>query len=185
MDRSKRICKYNPCSQSLSSGICEYTIKILAFSICCFKFSQTFQISIFLFVHPLDKRVLDASLHTIAANAGTSTIYVRFKDKEGLFAAIVEPVAEEFLPRCLNRQETFPSFDSEVQRQEVGKYSSDAMLDIIDYFYEHFDVGKEWQTKVPKISSFLCTKTSPCVIIICTFGADEPDRIFVRIFYLA
>ena len=89
----------------------------------------------------LEKGYTDASLRTIAANAGTSTnsIYVRFKDKEGLFAAIVEPVAEEFLSRCLNMQETFHSFDSEVQRQEVGKYSSDAMLDMMDYVYDHFD----------------------------------------------
>lgn len=33
----------------------------------------------------------------------------------------------------------FPFFDSEVQRQEVGKYSSDAMLDMMDYVYDHFD----------------------------------------------
>lgn len=89
----------------------------------------------------LEKGYTDASLRTIAANADTSTnsIYVRFKDKEGLFSAIVEPVAEEFLSRCLNMQETFHSFDSEVQRQEVGKYSSDAMLDMMDYVYDHFD----------------------------------------------
>lgn len=90
----------------------------------------------------LEKGYTDASLRTIAANADTSTnsIYVRFKDKEGLFAAIVEPAAEEFMSRCRNVQETFHSFDSEVQRQEVGKYSSDAMLDMMDYVYDHFDI---------------------------------------------
>ena len=89
----------------------------------------------------LEKGYTDASLRTIAANADTSTnsIYVRFKDKEGLFSAIVEPAAEEFMSRCRNIQETFHSFDSEVQRQEVGKYSSDAMLDMMDYVYDHFD----------------------------------------------
>lgn len=90
----------------------------------------------------LEKGYTDASLRTIAANADTSTnsIYVRFKDKEGLFSAIVEPAAEEFMSRCRNIQETFHSFDSEVQRQEVGKYSSNAMLDMMDYVYDHFDV---------------------------------------------
>ena len=89
----------------------------------------------------LEKGYTDASLRTIAAEAETSTnsIYVRFKDKEGLFAAIVEPVSEEFMSRCLDVQETFHSFDSDVQRREVGKYSSDAMLDIVDYIYDHFD----------------------------------------------
>lgn len=58
---------------------------------------------------------MDASLRTIVAEAETSTnsIYVCFKDKEGLFAAIEEPVLEEFLSRYLDVQETFHGFDSE------------------------------------------------------------------------
>lgn len=89
----------------------------------------------------LEKDYMDASLRTIASEAGTSTnsIYVRFKDKEGLFAAIVEPVLEEFLSRCLDIQETFHGFDSETQRREVGTYSGNAMLDMVDYMYEHFE----------------------------------------------
>lgn len=89
----------------------------------------------------LEKGYMDASLRTIASEAGTSTnsIYVRFKDKEGLFAAIVEPVSEGFLSRCLDVQETFHGFDSETQRREVGQYSGNAMLDMVDYIYEHFD----------------------------------------------
>lgn len=89
----------------------------------------------------LEKGYIDASLRTIASEAGTSTnsIYVRFKDKEGLFAAIVEPVSEEFLSRCLDVQETFHGFDSETQRREVGTYSGNAMLDMVDYMYDHFD----------------------------------------------
>lgn len=89
----------------------------------------------------LEKGYMDASLRAIAEKAGTSTnsIYVRFKDKEGLFAAIVEPVSEEFMSRCLDIQETFHGFDSETQRREVGTYSGNAMLDMMDYIYDHFD----------------------------------------------
>ena len=89
----------------------------------------------------LEKGYTDASLRTIASEAGTSTnsIYVRFKDKEGLFGAIVEPVSEEFMARCLNVQETFHGFDSETQRKEVGKYSGNAMLNMVDYIYDHFE----------------------------------------------
>lgn len=89
----------------------------------------------------LENGYTDASLRTIAAEAETSTnsIYVRFKDKEGLFAAIVEPVYNEFLNRCLDIQETFHGFDSETQRREVGSYSRSAMLDMVDYIYDHFD----------------------------------------------
>lgn len=89
----------------------------------------------------LEKGYTEASLRTIASEAGTSTnsIYVRFQDKEGLFGAIVEPVSEEFMSRCLKIQETFHGFDSETQRREVGQYSSDAMLGMVDYMYDHFD----------------------------------------------
>lgn len=89
----------------------------------------------------LDKGYQDASLRTIAQRAGTSTgsIYTRFGDKAGLFTAIVEPVSEEFIARCLDVQETFHSFDSERQRREVGIYSGNAMLDMVDYIYDHFE----------------------------------------------
>lgn len=89
----------------------------------------------------LEKSYTDASLRTIASEAGTSTcsIYVRFKDKEGLFSAIVEPVAEEFMARFRAVQEAFHSFDAETQRSEVGRYSADEMLKLVDYMYDHFD----------------------------------------------
>lgn len=89
----------------------------------------------------LEKGYTDASLRKIAAEAETSTnsIYVRFKDKEGLFAAIVEPVSEGFMSRCLDMQETFHGFDSETQRREVGQYSSNAMLGMVDHIYDNFD----------------------------------------------
>ena len=89
----------------------------------------------------LEKGYMDASLRTIASAAETSTnsIYVRFKDKEGLFGAIVEPVSEEFMSQFMNVQETFHAFDSETQRREVGRYSAGEMLKMVDYIYEHFN----------------------------------------------
>lgn len=89
----------------------------------------------------LDKGYMDASLRSIAEKAETSTnaIYVRFQDKEGLFSAIVEPVAEEFMEKFRGVQETFHSFDAETQRKEVGQYSVAEMLNLVDYMYDHFD----------------------------------------------
>ena len=89
----------------------------------------------------LENGYVDASLRTIAANAETSTnsIYVRFRDKEGLFSSIVEPVMNELMDMFRNVQETFHSFDDEVQRKEMGKYSSNEMLKMIDYIYDHLD----------------------------------------------
>lgn len=89
----------------------------------------------------LEKGYRDASLRVIAENAGTSTnsIYVRFGDKEGLFSAIVEPVVEEMKHRFQTIQETFHSFDKETQKREVGQYSADEMLNLVDYIYDHYD----------------------------------------------
>ena len=43
----------------------------------------------------LEKGFTDASIRTIAQNAGvsTSTIYTRYSDKEGLFRFLVDPVS--------------------------------------------------------------------------------------------
>lgn len=88
----------------------------------------------------LEKGYMDASVRTIAEKAETSTnsIYVRFGDKEGLFSAIVEPVADEFMAWFIRIQETFHAFDQEVQREEMGRYSSNEMMKMIDYVYDHF-----------------------------------------------
>lgn len=51
----------------------------------------------------------------------------------------MEPVSDEFMSRCLDVQETFHGFDRETQRREVGTYSGNAMLDMVDYIYDHFD----------------------------------------------
>ena len=90
----------------------------------------------------LEKGYTDASLRAIAEKAGTSTnsIYVRFGDKEGLFSAIVEPVVEELKEMFQDIQTTFHSFDKETQQREVGQYSSDEMLRMLDYIYDNYEV---------------------------------------------
>ena len=57
----------------------------------------------------LEKGYSEASLRTIAAKADTTTgsIYSRFRDKEGLFGAIVEPAAEGLTRIFLKTQEEF------------------------------------------------------------------------------
>lgn len=89
----------------------------------------------------LNKGFQDASLRTIAQEAGTSTgsIYTRFGDKEGLFKAIVEPVAAEVKQMVVRIQEMFHSFDADTQRNEMGKFSDASIEGIMDYIYDHFD----------------------------------------------
>ena len=89
----------------------------------------------------LRKGYKDASLRVIAQEAGTSTgsIYTRFKDKEGLVQAIVEPAASGLKNMFLEIQETFHNFDETEQRAEMGQYTVREMGHMLDYIYEHFD----------------------------------------------
>ena len=89
----------------------------------------------------LDKGYTDASLRTIAAAAETSTnsIYVRFKDKEGLFSAIVEPALSEMLERFLKIQEAFTHLDHMAQAAQVAEYEDSGTLELVDYMYDHLD----------------------------------------------
>lgn len=88
----------------------------------------------------LEKGFIDASLRTIANNAKTSTgsIYTRFKDKEGLFKAIVNPAAEGLKKRFLQAQEDFCEKEVQEQIADMSDYSLAALLSIIDYIYENF-----------------------------------------------
>ena len=90
----------------------------------------------------LSKGFLDASLRTIAQEAGTSTgsIYTRFGDKEGLFRCLVEPVVDEFRAMFREIQENFHQLDNETQRAEMGQYTARHQMDLLDYIYDHFDV---------------------------------------------
>lgn len=89
----------------------------------------------------LIKGYKDASLRVIAADAGTSTgsIYTRFGDKQGLFGAIVEPVAEEMMQMFVEVQETFHQFEEEKQPELVTSYTYQSVTGMVDYIYDHFD----------------------------------------------
>lgn len=89
----------------------------------------------------LEKGYTEASLRTIASAAGTSTnsIYVRFKDKEGLFSAIVEPVVNGMMERFLKIQESFHQMDSTAQEAEMTEYAANGMETLLDYMYDHLD----------------------------------------------
>lgn len=88
----------------------------------------------------LENGFLKASLRNIATKANTTTgsIYTRFRDKEGLFSAIVEPTASTLIAMFTEIQESFHKFTKEVQRQEVGEYTTHSLEELIDFMYEHF-----------------------------------------------
>ena len=89
----------------------------------------------------LEKGYSDASLRTIAAKADTTTgsIYSRFGDKEGLFCAIVEPVAEGLTDIFLKTQEAFHATKAEEQPKLMQSYVVGGMDEMLDYVYDHFE----------------------------------------------
>ena len=89
----------------------------------------------------LDKGYTDASLRAIAAAAETSTnsIYVRFKDKEGLFSAIVEPALSEMIERFFKIQEAFTHMDGAAQSAHMAEYEDGGTMELVDYMYDHLD----------------------------------------------
>ena len=89
----------------------------------------------------LEKGYKDASLRVIAQEAGTSTgsIYTRFGDKEGLFEAIVGPAAGQLTEMFLKIQKDFHNLNEDTQRAEMGKYTSEHQIDMLDLISNHFD----------------------------------------------
>ena len=89
----------------------------------------------------LEKGYSDASLRTIAAEADTTTgsIYSRYKDKEGLFGAIVDPVAEHLIELFLETQEHFHALEASRQNEMMEECLSVGMLRMVDDIYDHFE----------------------------------------------
>lgn len=90
----------------------------------------------------LDKGYVDASLRTIAAEAGTTTgsIYSRYGGKEGLFSALVEPAAKEFTKIFVSVQEKFQKIEPEKQADYLDEYAENGMMLMLDYMYDYFEI---------------------------------------------
>lgn len=86
----------------------------------------------------------NASLRTIAQNASvsTSTIYTRFKDKEGLFKALLQPVADELLHYMSSYFTDFQNLDAIQQEENCAEYSQRGYNGFLEIIYSHFDEFK-------------------------------------------
>ena len=99
----------------------------------------------------LEKGFNEASLRTIAQNAGvsTSTIYTRYSDKEGLFRYLVRPAAEgmrSYIDHALNGFESMPE---EEQKEQPEAYADQGFPGLVDFIYSHFDAFKLIVTCAP------------------------------------
>ena len=85
-----------------------------------------------------------ASLRTIAKNASVSTsmIYTRFRDKEGLFKAVIAPAAEKLRSYMQTYMQEFESLPAERQVEQREAYSDRGYRGFLDLLYENFDEFK-------------------------------------------
>lgn len=91
----------------------------------------------------LSKGFKNAYLRDIAKKAGVTTgaIYGHYPDKEALFCALVQPVADEFLKLREKGHADYLSMSEsdlkQADRDELGPVSQ-----MLDYIYSHFDIFK-------------------------------------------
>jgi AcrR family transcriptional regulator len=92
----------------------------------------------------LEKGFEKASMRAIAASAGITAagLYRHFKDKEGMFASLVEPAAGELMQMYVRMHREFEALPGDVQRETVFNYSTDNIKIFIEYIYDHFDEFK-------------------------------------------
>ena len=92
----------------------------------------------------LQKGFAEASLRTIAQNAGvsTSTIYTRYLDKEGLFRYLITPVADGFKELLQLQLSNFSSLPQDEKKEKYLEYSNQGFSGLITYIYNYFDEFK-------------------------------------------
>ena len=99
----------------------------------------------------LEKGFSDASLRTIAKNAGvsTSTIYTRYLDKEGLFRFLVEPASNAMIAYVERSLAGFEALPDQVQLEQRNDISDQGFSVLVDMIYENFDQFKLLVTCAP------------------------------------
>ena len=84
----------------------------------------------------------EASLRVIAAKADTTTgsIYTRFRDKEGLFHALVDSTIDALILWMREGNDTFADRPAGEQRETVFTYRPEIWEQLVDFIYAHWDV---------------------------------------------
>lgn len=100
----------------------------------------------------LEKGYADASIRTIAQNAGvsTSTIYTRYSDKEGLFRFLVEPASNGLKDLLWQSLGGFSSLTGSEQNEKFMEYSDRGFEAVIAYIYDYFSEFKLLITRAPE-----------------------------------
>ena len=86
----------------------------------------------------------NTSLRVIAEKAGYTkgVIYIRYPDKESLYRALVEPVADGLCTFLKNALEGFKALPGEMQKANEKSYADEGFQKFFGYIYENFDIFK-------------------------------------------
>lgn len=89
----------------------------------------------------LKKGYQDASLRSIAADAGVSTytLYSRFRDKASLFAAVVHPAIEKYVNTFAEEMDLFNHTCPNLPYDEMTQYMLNRIHVLVDVIYDDFD----------------------------------------------
>lgn len=92
----------------------------------------------------MEKGFPDASLRNIVKTAGVTTgaFYRYYPTKEALFEALVKPHADHVVGILSKAITQFGELPAEEQTPKLNRLSNDALDDIIDYIYGHYDSFK-------------------------------------------
>lgn len=92
----------------------------------------------------LEKGFREASLRRIVKNAGVTTgaFYGYFSSKEALFASLVEPHAAAVMGKFMQAQTSFAELPEAEQPSHMGMESSECLLWMVDYVYQHYEAFK-------------------------------------------
>ena len=92
----------------------------------------------------LAKGYENASLRVIAKRAGSSkgSIYIRYPDKESLYRAVIQPVADGFCKMMQAALGKFSVLSSEEQKEQLHYDPKGRVSSILNYIYGHFNEFK-------------------------------------------
>ncbi len=138
----------------------------------------------------LKKGYNDANLREIANNAKVTTgaLYNHYKNKEGLFEAIVGKTADELLILFDNAHNAVPDNVHFVEETNRDSMASSSFL-ILDYIYEHLDesrliffysAGTKYESFVDKMIE-IEENTSIRALALENFELNEVNRFFIHV----
>lgn len=134
----------------------------------------------------LEKGFQNASLRTIAKNAGVTTgaFYRYYSSKEALFAALVEPHAAYLKHLFFHAIENWDELSAEEKMSRLTELSEPCIEQMLDYIYEHYNhfkllicasSGTIYETFIHELAEEEAASSLRCAQVLRETGHDVPN----------